>query len=132
MSRYLGKSEKLSGGSKKPAILADSVEAVIAAIYIDAGINEAQRFIIENLKQSIEQASKNVGKKDYKTVLQEELQKHGTVKIEYTIIKEEGPDHDKTFVAEVRCEGKYLATGKGSTKKEAEMDAARRVLKSKK
>ena len=129
---YLGKSEKLSGGNHKPAILADSVEAVIAAIYIDAGLEKAEWFIIENLKSSIEEASKNVGKKDYKTVLQEELQKHGTVKIEYTIIKEEGPDHDKTFVAEVRCEGKYLATGKGSTKKEAEMDAARRVLESKK
>ena len=127
---YLGKSEKLSGGSKKTAILADSVEAVIAAIYIDAGIEEAQKFIIENLKQSIEQASKNVGKKDYKTVLQEELQKHGSVKIEYIIIKEEGPDHDKTFVAEVKCDGKYLATGRGNTKKQAEMEAARQALES--
>jgi len=125
---YLGKSEKLSGGNHKPAILADSVEAVIAAIYIDAGLEKAEQFILENLKNSIEEASKNVGKKDYKTVLQEELQKHGTVKIEYTIIREEGPDHDKTFVAEVRCDGKYLATGEGSTKKEAEMEAARQVL----
>ena len=129
---YLGKSEKLSGGNHKPAILADSVEAVIAAIYIDAGLEKAEQFILENLKNSIEEASKNVGKKDYKTVLQEELQKHGTVKIEYTIIKEEGPDHDKTFVAEVKCDGKYLATGEGSTKKEAEMEAARQVLESKK
>lgn len=125
---YLGRSEKISGGSKKTAILADSVEAVIAALYIDAGIEEAQKFIINNLKNSIEQASKNVGQKDYKTVLQEELQKHGSVKIEYTIIKEEGPDHDKTFVAEVKCNGKYLATGKGSTKKHAEMEAARLAL----
>jgi len=125
---YLGKSEKLSGGNHKPAILADSVEAVIAAIYIDAGLEKAEQFILENLKNSIEEASKNVGKKDYKTVLQEELQKHGTVKIEYTIIREEGPDHDKTFVAEVRCDSKYLATGEGSTKKEAEMEAARQVL----
>ena len=129
---YLGKSEKLSGGNHKPAILADSVEAVIAAIYIDAGLEKAEQFILDNLKNSIEEASKNVGKKDYKTVLQEELQKHGTVKIEYTIIKEEGPDHDKTFVAEVKCDGKYLATGEGSTKKEAEMEAARQVLESKK
>ncbi len=125
---YLGKSEKLSGGSKKTAILADSVEAVIAAIFIDAGINESQKFIIENLKIAIEQASKNVGQKDYKTVLQEELQKHGTVKIEYIIIKEEGPDHDKTFVAEVRCNGKHLAVGKGNAKKQAEMEAARNAL----
>lgn len=126
---YLGKSERISGGKRKAAILADSVEAVIAAIYMDAGIEEAQKFIIDNLETSIEQASKNVGQKDYKTVLQEELQKHGSVKIEYSIIKEEGPDHDKTFVAEVKCNGKYLATGKGSTKKHAEMEAARLALK---
>lgn len=129
---YLGKSEKLSGGNHKPAILADSVEAVIAAIYIDAGLEQAEKFIINNLKDSIEEASKNVGKKDYKTVLQEELQKHGSVKIEYRIIKEEGPDHDKSFVAEVSCNEKYLATGHGTTKKEAEMEAARQALENKK
>lgn len=128
---YLGRSEKLSGGSKKPAILADSVEAVIAAIYRDAGLEEAEKFILNNLKESIEQASKNVGKKDYKTVLQEELQKHGAVKIEYKIVKEEGPDHEKTFVAEVSCNEKYLATGKGNTKKQAEMEAARIALEKK-
>ncbi len=125
---YLGKSEKISGGNKKKAILADSVEAVIAAIYIDSNLNEAERFIIENLKDAIEQSSKNVGQKDYKTVLQEALQKHGSVKIEYNIVKEEGPDHDKTFVTEVKCDGKYLATGTGNTKKQAEMDAARIAL----
>lgn len=128
---YLGKSEKISGGNKKTAILADSVEAVIAAIYKDSGLEQAEKFIIENLTEAIEIASKNVGKKDYKTVLQEELQKHGSVKIEYTIVKEEGPDHEKTFVAEVRCNGKYLATGKGSTKKHAEMEAARLALENK-
>lgn len=128
---YLGKSEKLSGGSHKQAILADSVEAVIAAIYMDAGLEQAEKFILNNLEKSIEQASKNAGKKDYKTVLQEKLQKHGSVKIEYQIIKEEGPDHDKTFVAEVRCNGKYLATGTGNTKKHAEMEAARIVLEKK-
>ena len=64
--------------------------------------------------------------------MQEELQKHGSVKIEYNIIKEEGPDHDKTFVAEVKCNNKYLATGKGNTKKQAEMEAARIALENKK
>lgn len=128
---YLGKSEKLSGGNQKTAILADSVEAVIAAIFLDAGLEQARKFIIENLKDSIEEASKNVGQKDYKTVLQEELQKHGSVKIEYRIVKEEGPDHDKTFVAEVRCNDKYLATGIGNTKKQAEMEAARQALENK-
>ena len=125
---YLGKGEKISGGNHKKAILADSVEAVIAAIFLDSGLEEAKKFILENLKEAIEQASKSVGQKDYKTVLQEKLQKHGTVHIEYSIIKEEGPDHDKTFVAEVKCNGKQLAVGQGNTKKQAEMETARVAL----
>lgn len=127
---YLGKSEIASGGNKRTAILADSVEAVIAAIYMDGGLEPAKKFIIENLKDAIELATKNVGKKDYKTVLQEELQKNGDVKIEYKIIKEIGPDHDKSFEAEVCLNGKVLATGTGKSKKEAEMQAAKKVLES--
>lgn len=124
----LGKSEVISGGNKRPAILADSVEAVIAAIYIDGGLEPAKKFIIENLKDEIEIATKHVGKKDYKTVLQEELQKNGDVKIEYVILKETGPDHDKTFEAQVSLNGRALAQGKGKSKKEAEMQAAKKVL----
>ena len=124
----LGKSEVMTGGNKRPAILADSVEAVIAAIFIDGGLEEAKRFIIKNLDKEIDIATKNVGKKDYKTVLQEELQKNGDVKIEYTIIKETGPDHDKRFEAEVSLNGKVLATGKGKSKKEAEMQAAKKAM----
>ena len=98
-------------------------------LYLSAkSIEEAKKFILDNLKEAIEQASKSVGQKDYKTVLQEKLQKHGTVHIEYSIIKEEGPDHDKTFVAEVKCNGKQLAVGQGNTKKQAEMEAARVAL----
>ena len=96
-------------GNKKPAILADSVEAVIAAIYLDSNIDKARDFIIDNLKESIEVASTHVGQKDYKTVLQEKLQVKGNVKIEYILLKEKGPDHDKTFVVEVKCDGKSLA-----------------------
>ena len=124
----LGKSEVMTGGNKRPAILADSVEAVIAAIFIDGGLEEAKRFIIKNLDKEIDIATKNVGKKDYKKVLQEELQKNGDVKIEYTIIKETGPDHDKRFEAEVSLNGKVLATGKGKSKKEAEMQAAKKAM----
>ena len=125
---YLGKSERQSGGEDRPAILADSVEAVIAAIYLDGGIEEAKRFIIENLKDEIEIASKNVGQKDYKTVLQEKLQEHGEVEIRYTILREIGPDHDKTFEAQVECNNKKLAIGVGKSKKQAEMEAARKAL----
>ena len=125
---YLGKSEKMTGGNKRPAILADSVEAVIAAIYLDGGMEPAKKFIIDNLKDEIELATKHVGEKDYKTVLQEELQKNGEVKIEYQIINESGPDHNKTFEAQVSLNGKVLAQGKGKSKKEAEMQAAKKAI----
>ena len=126
---YLGKSEISSNKEVRPAIMADSVEALIAAIYFDSNLDKAEQFIIENLKEAAEIASKHVGQKDYKTVLQEILQKHGEVKIEYTIIKEEGPDHDKVFTAEVKYNDIYLATGEGKTKKAAEMEAASKAIK---
>ena len=125
---YLGKSERLNKGKERPAILADSVEAVIAAMYLDGGLEVASKFIISNLKDEIEIASKNVGLKDYKTVLQEKLQEKGEVKIEYIIIGESGPDHDKLFESEVRYNNKVLATGKGKSKKQAEMQAAQKAL----
>lgn len=126
---YLGKSEMAHQENRKVAILADSVEAMIAAIYFDSGLENAEKFIIENLKKEIETASKNVGMKDHKTVLQEKLQINGNVDIKYNIIKEDGPDHDKTFTAEVRLNGGLLAIGNGKTKKQAEMDAADKALK---
>ena len=125
---YLGKSEIATGGKNRPAILADSVEAVIAAIYLDGGIEPVDKFIIGNLKDAIDDATKHVGFKDYKTVLQEKLQQHGEVKIEYEIIKETGPDHNKSFEAQVKLDGKVLAQGKGKSKKEAHMQAAKKAL----
>lgn len=125
---YVGKSEISSHGNTRPAIMADSVEAVIAAIYFDAGLEAAEKFIIENLKEEAEIASKNVGQKDYKTVLQEKLQKEGEVQISYSIVKEEGPDHDKKFTAQVKCNHAFLAQGEGRTKKAAEMEAAKKAL----
>ena len=125
---YIGKSEQHSKGHKKPAILADSVEAVIAAMYLDGGLEPASKFIIENLKDEIAVATQHVGEKDYKTMLQEKLQEHGKVKIVYRIVKETGPDHDKSFEAEVELNGKELARGKGKSKKLAEMGAAKKAL----
>lgn len=125
---YLGKSELANVRSKKSAILADSVEAVIAAIYLDGGIEPVKTFIVTNLKEEIENASHNVGLKDYKTVLQEKLQKNGNVKIEYRIIEEKGPDHNKVFTAEVKCDDILLAIGEGTSKKSAEMEAAKKAL----
>ena len=125
---FLGRSEIASNKEVRQAIMADSVEAIIAAIYFDGGLERAEKFIVENLKDEAANASKNVGLKDYKTVLQEKLQIHGEVQIKYEIIKEEGPDHDKNFTAQVSCDGKKLAVGEGKNKKRAEMEAARKAL----
>ena len=131
ISKYIrvGNSEKICNGNEKPAILADSIEAIIAAIYFDGGIEPAEKFILENLTEPMKIASQNVGIKDYKTVLQEKLQVNKNVHIEYKIIGEKGPDHDKTFDAEVLVNGKVLAAGEGNSKKHAEMQAAQRALK---
>ena len=112
-----------------PAILADSVEAVIAAIYLDGGLEPACKFIIENLKDEIAIATQHVGEKDYKTMLQEKLQEHGNVKITYKIIKETGPDHNKTFEAEVELNGKELAKGKGKSKKLARNVSSKKSIR---
>ena len=125
----VGKSEIHNKGNLKTAILADSIEATIAAIYFDGGLEETEKFIINNLKEAIEISTRHVGMKDFKTVLQEKLQENGEVSIKYTVIKETGPDHDKVFTVKVDVNGKELATGEGKTKKHAEMNAAEEALK---
>ena len=126
----LGKSESSNQANLSKAILADSVEALIAAIYLDSNFENAEIFIINNLKEAIKVASENVGNKDYKTVLQERLQIHGNVNIKYNIISESGPDHNKVFESKVECNGKVLGTGKGKNKKASEMMAAKNALES--
>ena len=125
-----GGGERINGKVKNKAILADSIEAVIAAIYLDSNLENAEKFIISNLKDAMESDSKHADEKDHKTALQEKLQEHGNVKIEYRIIAEKGPDHDKYFVTELVCDGKVLAQGEGKSKKAAEMEAARIALES--
>ena len=122
-----GKSATKMPGTKK-AILADMVEAIIAAIYLDSNLEEAKRFINQFIQEPLEIASKHVGEKDYKTVLQEILQKDGVVKIKYKITNESGPDHAKNFTAEVYCNDKFLAEGEGNSKKRAEMDASKHAI----
>lgn len=124
----VGKSEANNNGNHKPAILADSIEATIAAIYFDGGLEAAEKFIIDNLKEAIKNSTEHVGMKDFKTVLQEKLQENGEVNIKYTVIKESGPDHDKVFTVKVEVDGKELAIGEGKTKKHAEMNAAEKAL----
>lgn len=124
---YLGKSERASKNSKE-AIMSDAVEALIAAIYLDSSLENAEKFIIDNLREYIDESTKHVGDKDYKTVLQEKLQVHGDVSIKYNVLKELGPDHEKVFIVEVVCDNKKLAEGMGKNKKQAEMDAAKNAL----
>ena len=125
---YLGKSESSNKANLSKAILADTVEALIAAIYLDSTLDKAEEFITKNLEEPIKIASKNVGIKDYKTVLQEKLQIHGNVEIKYSILRESGPDHNKQFESKVECDGKLLGKGTGKTKKASEMAAAKDAL----
>lgn len=122
----LGKGEQVSGGRERPSILADAWEAVVGAIYLQYGFQEARRVILTLLKDEIaEVAQGNYG--DYKTMLQEKAQREET-EVTYRILAEEGPDHNKRFTAGVFLQGNLRGKGIGRTKKEAEQRAAQQVL----
>ncbi len=122
----LGKGEQVSGGQERPSILADAWEAVLGAIYLQYGLQEARRVVLTFLKPAIEDvAHGNYG--DYKTLLQEKAQREEN-EVSYRILAEEGPDHNKRFTAGVFLQGKIRAKGSGRTKKEAEQNAAQQVL----
>ncbi len=122
----LGKGEQASGGRERPSILADALESVIGAIYLQYGMQEVRRVILEMLKSSIDEVAEgNYG--DYKTVLQEKAQREEK-EVCYQILAEEGPDHNKSFTAGVYLQGDLMGKGIGRTKKEAEQNAARQVL----
>lgn len=124
---FLGKGEKTSGGSDRDSILADATEAVIAAIYLDGGFDQAKDFILSNLRDTI---AKNIDGnifRDYKTILQEIIQGNNG-KISYKLVGESGPDHKKEFEMQVKCGQDTIGIGKGKNKKEAEKEAARDAL----
>ena len=124
---HLGKNEECNGGRTRTSILADCVEAVIAAIYLDGGLESAERFIESHILNDVE-AGRRPARTDYKTQLQELLQRSGGAAPVYTIVDEFGPDHDKTFTASVALHGGAHAQGEGKSKKEAEQAAARAAL----
>jgi ribonuclease-3 len=124
----LGRGEEKTGGRRKQALLADGCEAVIAAIYLDGGIDAARDFIVRELAHEIEQARGPSFLRDYKSALQERVQGRGRPLPIYELVAERGPDHDKRFVVQVRVAGETLAEASGRTKKEAEQEAARLAL----
>lgn len=125
----LGKGEQINGGRHRDSILADAFEAIIAAIYLDGGLEPAKEFVIRQLADSIKSLSKSDGSWDSKTLLQELLQVSNKADIKYEIIAEDGPDHNKSFTAQISNNGKIIGTGQGKSKKEAEQMAAYNALK---
>jgi ribonuclease III len=121
----LGRGEEKTGGRSKPAILADAYEALIAAVYLDGGLEAARGFVRRSLVEgAIAAEAERLGHTDHKSALQELLQSRGMAPGVYHVISESGPDHQKTFRVEVRIPGQVAAVGCGKTKKEAEQSAA--------
>ena len=124
----LAPSEEATGGREKDSILADAVEALIGAVYLDGGLEPARAAITRLWQQRIAERAKEPGIKDYKTRLQEHTARRGH-RPEYRV-EGSGPDHDRRFYAEVSVEGKVRGSGEGRSKKEAEQEAARQALES--
>ncbi len=124
----LGKGERMNGGAQRASILADAFEAVLAAIYLDGGMDAARAFALPYLEREIA-AQRRRHFKDYKTQLQEIVQQTPEEKLEYVLVGESGPDHSKRFAVEVHLNSNVIGKGTGKSKKEAEQLAAREALK---
>lgn len=125
---YLGKGEECTGGRDKSSILADTFEALVGAIYMDKGLKEAGGFIESILGETLKNAVNGDLIKDFKTSLQENLQRLSPEPIVYKVVDEAGPDHDKTFIVQVVWKEKVLGSGEGKSKKQAEQRAAEMAL----
>ena len=124
----LGRGEEMSGGRTRVSILGDAFEAVIGAIYLDNNYEVAARFILGHLKKYLDLIDEGNYDHDYKTDLQELVQKHRDAEIRYEVIRDEGPDHDKTIWMKITINGKDFGTGKGKNKKEAAQRAAKEAI----
>lgn len=122
----LGKGEQQNGGRERPSILADAFEALIAAIYLDGGIESARKFVMGFVKEELHGGPEAF--KDYKTALQEIVQQNPEELLQYVLVDESGPDHDKRFTVEVRLNSNVIGTGVGHSKKAAEQAAAGQAL----
>ena len=124
----LGKGEELSGGRAKPSLLANAFEAIVAAIYLDGGLERVSAFIRLLFENLVREDAADLLYRDYKTLLQEvcQIRFHETPR--YSVTEEHGPDHDKTFTVRLDVADRFATTGTGKSRKEAEQEAARRAL----
>jgi len=125
----MGKGEEMSGGRKRSSILANTLEAVIGAIYLDSGLKESRRFILGLMKSDVERVDNLTYQRDPKTTLQEYVQKKYKERPQYEVVGEVGPDHQKEFHVRLVINGKEIIVGTGSSKRKAEMQAAEMTLK---
>jgi ribonuclease-3 len=125
---FLGKGEENTGGRERPSIVSDAFEAVIAAIYLDGGMEAARKYVLSFVPKDITPAGAK-SFRDYKTELQEIIQRNPEEKIEYFLKGESGPDHDKSFTVQVLLNGMVIGEGKGRSKKNAEQAAAHEALR---
>ena len=123
----LGHGEEMTGGRTRPSIIADAFEALIAAIYLDSGIESAREFVLPFVIEMLEHED-SLSFKDYKTILQEIIQQNPEEKLVYKLVGEKGPDHDKRFVVEVLLNSNVIGKGQGRSKKTAEQMAAKEAL----
>lgn len=125
----LGKGEEITGGRQRASILADMFEAITGAIFVDGEFDDVRQFITRTLVHSVDHLSIEDLYTDYKTLLQENIQKESTQPLRYEVVEEKGPDHDKDFYVEVYHGSQCLGRGVGKSKKEAEQNAAQIAIK---
>lgn len=123
----LGKGEEMSGGRTRMSILGDAFESIIGAVYLDNNYEVAARFILGHLKKYLDLIDEGNYDHDYKTDLQELVQKHGDVEIRYNVIHDEGPDHDKTIWMQITINGRDFGTGIGKIKKKQPRELLRKL-----
>lgn len=124
----LGKGEDSSGGRERPSIVSDAFEAVIAAIYLDGGIDAAEKYVLSFIPKNLS-ANGSKALHDYKTVLQEIIQRNPEERVEYVLADQTGPDHDRQFVVQVKLNSNVIGMGEGHSKKQAEQAAAKEALR---
>ncbi|MFO7819703.1 MAG: ribonuclease III [Halanaerobacter sp.] len=124
----LGKGEEATGGRGRNSILADAFEALIGSIYLDQGLKVAESFVLDLLIPNINMVEQGNHIQDYKTLLQELLQKNSDHRPQYEVVKEEGPDHNKLFTVQVKFKGEVLGVGTGSSKKRAQQSSAKEAI----